>query len=94
VDARDLVVAVVLEPGCPQQGGVDGGGGVAALGQDADRLVGRIGKVLAHVEQKRGIEGIVLRVKPVASILDGDQLVLGKEGGERPRQHLRRERIA
>jgi len=76
VEPGDLVVAVVPESG---RAGVDRRGRIATLGQDADRLVGRVAVILPHVEHVRRVEGIPLGVQRVTPVLHGHELVLGPE---------------
>src|SRR5262249_19351379 len=81
VEAGDLVVPVVLEPVARDRAdaGVDRGGGVAPLGQDADRLVDRVGVVERDIEQVGRVESVPLRVQGVAGVLDEDDFVLRPE---------------
>src|SRR5262245_37660948 len=58
VNAGNLVVAVVDEARAAEERGVDRRRRIAALGDDPDRLVGRVGVVLPGVVQPRRIESI------------------------------------
>src|SRR5262245_22093847 len=81
VEAGDLVVPVVLEPVARDRAdaGVDRGGGVAPFGQDAERLVDRVGVVERDIEQVGRVESVPLRVQGVAGVLDEDDFVLRPE---------------
>ncbi len=78
VDAGDLVVAVVVRR--PARG-VEGGRGVAALGEEADELGGpATGAAATQVDDVAGVQRVALPVQGVAGVLDDEQRVRGGEG--------------
>jgi hypothetical protein len=49
------------------------------LGEPANRLVGRVGVVLVHVQRVAGVEGVALSVERVARVLDDPERVPREE---------------
>src|SRR5262245_18140533 len=73
VEARDIVVPIVLEPGSPREGRIDRRRWIASLRKDPQRNVDRV--ICGDVEHVGRVEQASLGMKSVTSILDENDVV-------------------